>query len=154
MQLGDLMTPESILPLLRGADKRQLLQDLARHAARRVGLDEKTIFEGLAARERVDTTGIGGGTAVPHARLPGLTRIYVFFARLARPIPFDAVDDVPVDLVFLLLAPDDAGTDYLKTLARLTRLMRDRATCAKLRGTDDTDALYALLANRNTSDAA
>ena len=154
MDIAELITPQSVIASLRPANKRQLLQELARRAAPLVSLDEKLIFDTLMERERLGSTGIGAGTAVPHGRIPGLGRIFGLFARLEKPIPFDAVDDQPIDLVFLLLTPDTAGADHLKALARVSRLFRDRAACQKLRGTDRADALYALLTDRTASHAA
>jgi PTS system nitrogen regulatory IIA component len=109
------------------------------------GVADRRIYDALAERERLGTTGIGTGVAIPHCRLPELTRLYGLFARLERPVPFDAIDDQPVDLVFLLLAPQEAGAEHLKALARVSRLLRDRAMCEKLRGANSADALYALL---------
>jgi nitrogen PTS system EIIA component len=154
MDIAELITPQSIVANLKVANKRQLLQDLARRAAPLVSLHEKTIFDTLLERERLGSTGIGSGTAVPHGRFANLARIFGLFARLDKPIPFESVDDQPVDLVFLLLTPDSAGADHLKALARVSRLFRDRAVCAKLRGTDRADALYALLTDRAASHAA
>lgn len=154
MDIAELITPQAIVPNLRVATKRQLLQDLAKRAAALAGLDEKTVLDTLLERERLGSTGIGSGTAVPHGRLPNLPRMFALFARLEKPIPFDSVDDQPVDLVFLLLTPDNAGADHLKALARISRLLRDKATCAKLRGTDRAEALYALLTDRTASHAA
>jgi PTS system nitrogen regulatory IIA component len=154
MEIADLITPHSIVPNLRVANKKQLLQELARRAAPLSGLAERTILDSLTERERLGSTGIGGGTAVPHGRLPNLPRIVGLFTRLEKPIAFEAVDDQPVDLVFLLLTPDNAGADHLKALARISRLLRDRPMCAKLRGTDQADALYALLTDRTASHAA
>jgi PTS system nitrogen regulatory IIA component len=154
MDIAELITPQAILPNLRVATKRQLLQELAKRAAALAGLDEKTVLDTLMERERLGSTGIGSGTAVPHGRLPDLPRMFALFARLEKPIPFDSVDDQPVDLVFLLLTPDNAGADHLKALARISRLLRDKATCAKLRGTDRAEALYALLTDRTASHAA
>jgi nitrogen PTS system EIIA component len=154
IDMTELITPQAVVPSLRVAGKRQLLQELAKRAAPLVGLDEKTILDTLLERERLGSTGIGGATAVPHGRLANLPRMFALFARLEKPIPFEAVDDQPVDLVFLLLTPDNAGADHLKALARISRLLRDQATCAKLRGTDNADALYALLTDRTASHAA
>jgi PTS system nitrogen regulatory IIA component len=154
MDIAELITPQSVVASLRIANKRQLLQELARRAAPLVSLHDKTIFDTLLERERLGSTGIGSGTAVPHGRFANLPRIFGQFARLEKPIPFDSVDDQPVDLVFLLLTPDSAGADHLKALARVSRLFRDRAVCEKLRGTDRADALYALLTDRTASHAA
>lgn len=154
MNIADLITPQGIVPSLRVASKKQLLQELAKRAAAHVAIEERVILETLMEREKLGSTGIGGGTAVPHGRLANLPRIFALFARLEKPIPFDSVDDQPVDLVFLLLTPESAGADHLKALACVSRLLRDRATCAKLRGTDRADALYAILTDRTSSNAA
>lgn len=154
MEIADLLTPAAVIPNLRAANKRQALQELARRAATLTGRQEGVIFEVLLERERLATTGIGNGTAIPHGRLADLPRLYGLFARLEKPIPFEAIDDQPVDLIFLLLTPDSAGADHLKALARISRLLRDKAVCDKLRGTDRADALYALLTDRAASHAA
>jgi PTS system nitrogen regulatory IIA component len=154
MEISDLITPRSVIAQLRVSNKRQLLQELARRAAALTEMPERAIYDVLTERERLGTTGIGMGIAIPHGKLAGLDRLYGVFARLERAIPFEAIDDQPVDLVFLLLAPEGAGADYLKALARVSRLLRDRPTCDKLRGTDNADALYALLVDQTASDAA
>jgi len=143
--IADLVTPKRVVAQLRAPTKRQVLQELARRAATMTGIPDKRIYDALAERERLGTTGIGTGVAVPHCRLPELTRMYGMFARLERPVPFEAIDDQPVDLVFLLLAPSEAGAEHLKALARVSRLLRDRAMCEKLRGANSPDALYSLL---------
>ncbi len=154
MEIYDLITPASIIPNLRAANKRQALQELARRAAALCRLDEHKIFETLLEREQLGTTGIGAGTAVPHGRLSELTRPVALFARLEKPLEFDAIDSQPVDLIFLLLTPSDASADHLKALARISRLLRNRAMCTKLRGTEGADAIYALLTDRAASHAA
>jgi PTS system nitrogen regulatory IIA component len=154
MEIDDLITPSSVIANMRVANKKQALQELARRAAPLVGRHEQAIFEALLERERLSTTGIGMGTAVPHARLTGLPRLHGIFARIEKPIAFEAIDNRPVDLIFALLTPDGAGADHLKALARVSRLLRDRAICEKLRGTDRADALYALLTDRAASHAA
>jgi PTS system nitrogen regulatory IIA component len=145
LEIADLLTPRSVIAQLRAPTKRQVLQELARRAATMTGVADKRIYDALTERERLGTTGIGTGVAIPHCRLAELTRMHGLFARLERPVPFEAIDDQPVDLVFLLLAPLDAGAEHLKALARVSRLLRDRATCEKLRGANSADALYALL---------
>jgi nitrogen PTS system EIIA component len=145
LEIADLVTPRSVIAQLRAPTKRQVLQELARRAGTMTGIADRRIYDALAERERLGTTGIGTGVAIPHCRLAELTRLYGLFARLERPVPFDAIDDEPVDLVFVLLAPQDAGAEHLKALARVSRLLRDRATCEKLRGANSADALYALL---------
>jgi PTS system nitrogen regulatory IIA component len=154
MIIADLITPQSVIANFRVSGKKQALQELAKKAATLVGQPEKLVFDVLAERERLGTTGVGLGIAIPHGKLPGLDRMTGLFARLERPVDFEAIDNQPVDLVFLLLAPEDAGADHLKALARVSRLLRDRAVCAKLRGTDNADALYALLTEDRASDAA
>ena len=143
--IADLVTPRGVLAQLRAPTKRQVLQELARRAATMTGIPDRRIYDALAERERLGTTGIGTGVAIPHCRLPELTRLHGMFARLERPVPFEAIDDQPVDLVFLLLAPSEAGAEHLKALARVSRLLRDKAMCEKLRGANSADALYALL---------
>jgi len=154
MEIADLITPRSVLPQLRAANKNQALLGLAKRAAAMTGIHERTIYDVLIERERLGTTGIGMGIGIPHGRLPGLDRLCGIFARLERAVPFEAIDDKPVDLIFLLLAPETAGADHLKALAQVSRLLRDRAICEKLRGTDNADALYALLIDRAPSRAA
>jgi nitrogen PTS system EIIA component len=154
MEIGELITPAGVIANLKVPNKKQALQELARRAAPLVGRDEAQIFETLLERERLGTTGIGAGTAVPHGRLAGLPHPVAIFARLERPIDFEAIDGRPVDLIFLLLTPDNAGADHLKALARISRLLRDRAICEKLRGTERGDALYAILTDRAASHAA
>jgi PTS system nitrogen regulatory IIA component len=148
MEIADLITPESVLPQLRAANKKQALQEVARRAAAMTKIHDRAIYDVLFERERLGTTGIGMGIGIPHGKLAGLDRLYGIFARLERPIPFEAIDDQPVDLIFALLAPENAGADHLKALALVSRLLRDRSVCSKLRGTDRGDALYGLLTDR------
>lgn len=145
LEIADLVTPRGVIAQLRAPTKRQVLQELARRAGTVTGIADRRIYDALMERERLGTTGIGNGVAIPHCRLAELSRLYGLFARLERPIPYDAIDDEPVDLLFLLLAPAEAGAEHLKALARVSRLLRDRAMCEKLRGANNTDALYALL---------
>lgn len=154
MEIGDLITPRSVVAQLHAATKRQALQELAKRASAITGVHERAILDVLVERERLGSTGIGMGVGIPHGKLPGLDRLVGVFARLERAIPFDSLDDQPVDLIFLLLAPENAGADHLKALARVSRLLRDRTICGKLRGTDSPEALYALLTDMAASDAA
>lgn len=154
MEIADLLRPEQVIAHLRATSKKQALQDLARRAAQTAGQNERAIFDVLMERERLGTTGVGNGIAIPHGKLPNLERLHGLFARLDHPIDFDAIDERPVDLIFLLLAPESAGADHLKALARVSRLLRDKAACEKLRGTDDQEALYALLVDSANSRAA
>ena len=151
MDIGELITPAAVVPRLRVSSKKQLLQEIARRAAELVRLHERQIFDALLERERLGSTGVGNGIAIPHAKLPGLARLQGLFVRLEPPVDFDAVDEQPVDLVFLLLAPEAAGADHLKALARVSRLLRDRQVCEKLRGAEHPDAIYALLTEPQAS---
>lgn len=154
MEIVNLLSPDSIIPNLHATSKKQSLQELAKHAAALTALNERTIFDVLLERERLGTTGVGNGIAIPHGKLPGIEQLYGMFARLETPIDFDSIDEQPVDLIFMLLAPENAGADHLKALARVSRLLRDKAMCEKLRGADQSDALYALLTETATSHAA
>jgi nitrogen PTS system EIIA component len=154
MDIIDILQPNGVVANLRAANKRQALQELAKRAAQLVGKPERAVLEVLLERERLGTTGIGHGTAIPHGRMPDLPQIHALFARLEKPIDFEAIDNQPVDLIFLLLTPANSGADHLKALARISRLLRDKAMCEKLRGTDRADALYALLTDRAASHAA
>jgi PTS system nitrogen regulatory IIA component len=145
MEIADLLAPDAVIASLKAQSKKQLLQELSEHAARLTGLPDRRIFETLIERERLGSTGMGQGIAIPHGRIASLARITGFFARLETPIPYDAVDNQPVDLVFLLLAPEGAGADHLKALARVSRLLRNQQTCEKLRATQKAEVLYSLL---------
>ncbi|MDS4011648.1 MAG: PTS IIA-like nitrogen regulatory protein PtsN [Defluviicoccus sp.] len=154
MDIADLLGPSQVVAKLKATSKKQALQNLARRAAEITGQSEDAIFKALDKREKLGTTGVGNGIAIPHGKLPNLDRIYGVFARLEHPIDFDAIDERPVDLIFLLLAPEASGADHLKALARASRLLRDKSACEKLRGTDDSEALYALLVDTTASWAA
>lgn len=154
MDIADLLRPEGVLPRLKAANKKQALQEMAQRAARITGGHERAIYDVLLERERLGTTGVGHGIAIPHGKLASLDKLHGIFARLDQPIDFDAIDEQPVDLIFMLLAPETAGADHLKALARVSRLLRDQAVCTKLRGTENADALYALLTETQTSRAA
>lgn len=154
MEIIDLITPESVIAGLKASSKKQALQDLAEKASGITGQHERAIFDVLMERERLGTTGVGNGIAIPHGKLASLDRLHGVFARLEEPVDFQAIDDQPVDLVFLLLAPESAGADHLKALARVSRLLRDKDTCDKLRGTDSADALFALLTESSENRAA
>ena len=150
MEINDLITTQGVVANLHATSKKQAIQDLAKKAADITGLHERAIFDVLMERERLGTTGVGNGIAIPHGKLANLDKLYGLFARLEKPIDFQSIDEQPVDLIFLLLAPESAGADHLKALARVSRLLRDKTVCDKLRGTDQSEALYALL----TEDAA
>lgn len=154
MDLSDLIRPDSVLPTLKANSKKQAIQELAAKGAAVTGLDERQIFETLLQREKLGSTGVGAGIAIPHGKLPGLDRIHGVFARLAKPIDFEALDDQPVDLLFLLLAPENAGADHLKALARIARILREPGVAARLREASDPTALYAVLTEGATHSAA
>jgi PTS system nitrogen regulatory IIA component len=154
VDLSDILAADSIEAGLNVANKKALFQQLAAAAARRTGIGTKEIFATLSERERLGSTGFGGGVAIPHGKIEGLPRVYGYFARLSSPVDFQSVDTLPVDLVFLLLSPPDAGADHLKALARVSRVLRDRQTLAKLRGARSRDAIFALLSGAETLHAA
>lgn len=152
--LSDLLVPEAVASALPAGNKKTLFQQLGSVAARAYALDAKGVADKLAEREKLGSTGFGGGIAIPHARIEGLRGVIAIVARLPQPIDFAAVDELPVDLVFALLSPVGAGAEHLKALARVSRRLRDRAFAAKLRGAGSEDALYALLAGVEARDAA
>jgi len=154
MDMTDLISTRGVIANLRASSKKQALQELARRAAEITGEAERAIFEVLLERERLGTTGVGNGIAIPHGKLASLKRLHALFARLEQPIDFDAIDEQPVDLICLLLAPQTAGADHLKALAQVSRLLRDRGVCEKLRGASTPEALYALLTETPASHAA
>src|ERR1700722_906639 len=153
MPLTDLVAPNAILPALKVNNKKQVLQELAARASVLSGQSERTIFDILMQREKLGSTAIRNGIAIPHGKMATLTRLFGLFARLDRPVDFEALDNQPVDLVFLLLAPEDAGADHLKALARIARLLRDPNVAHKLRASHDAESLYAVLAVPSASAA-
>ncbi|WP_040618836.1 PTS IIA-like nitrogen regulatory protein PtsN [Rhodovulum sp. PH10] len=146
MPLNDLIAPQAVIPALKVNTKKQALQELAERAAELTGRTEREILEVLMQRERLGSTAIGSGIAIPHGKLPKLDKLFGLFARLDRPIDFEALDGQPVDLVFLLLAPESAGADHLKALARIARMLREPEITRMLRDSHDREALYAVLA--------
>lgn len=145
MPLLDFLDPQAVLPALRVNSKKQALQEIAAHAARLTGLEAAAIYEALLQRERLGSTGIGEGIAIPHGKLPGLTRIFGLVARLEKPIDFEALDGQHVDVLFLLLAPEGAGADHLKALSRVARVLREPGLVERVRATRDAAALYAIM---------
>ena len=154
MDLSDLLDVSAIMPALKANSKKQLLQLLAERAAVISGIPEREVFDTILQRERLGSTGVGNGIAIPHGKLAGVKHITGVFARLETPVDFEALDDQPVDLVFLLLAPENAGADHLKALSRIARVLRDADTVAKIRGTRDASAIHALLSQTPASHAA
>ncbi|MGP4805923.1 PTS IIA-like nitrogen regulatory protein PtsN [Agrobacterium cavarae] len=145
MALADLLHQDAIIPALKVNSKKQLLQELAAKASRITGVSERDVFDVILQRERLGSTGVGHGIAIPHGKLSSISSIIGVFARLETPVDFEALDDQPVDLVFLLLAPEGAGADHLKALSRIARVLRDPELVAKLRATDSDTAIYTFL---------
>jgi nitrogen PTS system EIIA component len=154
MALLDFLSPEAVMPALRVNGKKQALQEISAKAARLTGLDERGVFEALLQRERLGSTGIGEGLAIPHGKLPHLTRLFGLVARLEKPIDFEALDGQPVDILFLLLAPEGAGADHLKALARIARVLREPGVMDRIRAARDAAALYAVVADSSATRAA
>jgi PTS system nitrogen regulatory IIA component len=154
MALADLLQQDAIIPALKVNSKKQLLQDLAAKASKLTGVPEREIFDVILQRERLGSTGVGHGIAIPHGKLNSITSIRGVFVRLDAPVDFEALDDEPVDLVFLLLAPEGAGADHLKALSRVARVLRDQDLVAKLRKTDSASAIYAFLNEEQANHAA
>jgi PTS system nitrogen regulatory IIA component len=154
MQLSDFLDFDSIKAALPGGSKKALLQQLANLAGQRLDLDSAAILSSLSEREQLGSTGFGQGVAIPHGKIEGLKRIYCLFARLAEPLDYKAIDSRPVDLVFVLLSPPDAGAEHLKALAAISRVTRHAATLEKMRGARSRDALTAVLMGADERDAA
>lgn len=154
MDLKNIVSPEAVHSGLNATSKKHLMQEVAQRAADVYGVDQREAFEALLERERLGPTGMGRGVAIPHARLLGLETIVGVFCRLQKPIDYDAPDGEPVDLIFALFAPEEAGADHLRALARISRCMRDQSVCAKLRAADQASAIYAVLTSAVDSKAA
>ena len=145
MLLTHLVAANAIIPALKVNSKKQAIQELAAKAAQLTGQGERAIFDVLMQREKLGSTGVGNGIAIPHGKLPNLNKLFGLFARLDRPVEFETLDGLPVDLFFVLLAPETAGADHLKALARVARLLRDPDVARKLRQSRDAEAIYAVL---------
>jgi len=154
MDLSDLVSPDAVIPTLKVQSKKQAIQALAEKAASLTGVPEREIFDTLLQRERLGSTGVGHGIAIPHGKLVTFDAIIGVFARLETPIEFEALDGEPVDLIFLLLASEGAGADHLKALARIARVFRNNQITSKLRETRDADAIYSVLTQDMASNAA
>ena len=154
MDINEIIDPASVIANLKPSSKKQLLQELAEAGAERTGIESHTIFESLLEREKLGSTGVGNGVAIPHAKLPGMDRMVGVFAHLNKPVAFEAVDDQPVDIVFMLLAPEGSGADHLKTLSKVARLLRDQSTLASIRTSTDPDAIFSLLTSLENASAA
>src|SRR5271167_2752374 len=154
MSLNDLLTPDAVIASLRVNGKKQALQELSDRAAEVSGLPAREIFDSILQRERLGPTGVGDGIAIPHGKLAKCRSIFGVFARLERPIDFEALDGLPVDLIFLLIAPESAGADHLKALAAIARVLRKPGIAGQLRGARDASAMYSLLTMSHASHAA
>jgi PTS system nitrogen regulatory IIA component len=154
MLLSELLDFDSIRTGVSAKTKRALLNQLGLHAAQRMGLDPDAVQSCIAERERLGSTGFGNGVAIPHGKVAGLKTVYAMVVRLSDPIDFKAVDGAPVDIVFLMLSPPDAGADHLKALAAISRVVRNAATIEKLRGARSRDAFAAVLMGADERDAA
>lgn len=150
----EFLNPAAITPCLRSSSKKQALHDISVQASRLVGREDREIFDTLLQRERLGSTGIGEGIAIPHGKLPKLDRLFGLFARLEKPIDFESLDGEPVDMMFLLLAPEGAGADHLKALARIARMLREPGIHERIRTARDANALYAVLTQEPTPRAA
>lgn len=145
MEVSDFLKKDSVVACAKATSKRQLLQLLADKAAQLCDADAQQVFDVLMAREQLGSTGLGNGIAIPHGKLKGLPGVVAIFARLDSPVGFDSVDDEPVDLAFMLLAPEGAGADHLKALSRVARLLRTDKVVELLRETKDSNRLYDIL---------
>jgi PTS system nitrogen regulatory IIA component len=154
MEIADLLSPDAVLAHVKATTKKQVLQEMAHKAAILTKLPERRIFDTLIEREKLGSTGMGQGIAIPHGRIAGIEKMTGLFAQLDHPVDFDSMDDQPVDLVFLLLAPEGAGADHLKALARVSRLLRNQAVCEKLRAAPQAATLFALLTEPTAAQAA
>jgi nitrogen PTS system EIIA component len=154
MELSEILRVEAVRAPFRATSKKRLLQELADFAGEVYGLPADAVYKALIDREALGPTGVGRGVAIPHARFGGVSRVLGLFVRLEKPVDFEAIDKQPVDLVFTLLAPETAGADHLKSLARVSRTLRSEAICSKLRSTFDPSALYAILTDGKAEQAA
>lgn len=154
MELGDFLSRDAVITDIKASSKKQVLQALSEKASELTGLSARDIFDTIIQREKLGSTGVGNGVAIPHGKFSKYDRITGLFVRLERPVDFDALDDQPVDMIMMLLAPEEAGADHLKALSRVARVMRDRQRMDAIRNTDDSDAIHALMTDTNQSDAA
>ena len=151
MDISNLINMDAIFSQLKVSSKKQLLQELGNIAKIKIKKPVQEIATILMERERLGSTGVGYGVAIPHGRFTELDKIFGVFAKLEKPVNYDALDNQPVDLVFLLLVPEKAGASHLKALAKISRILRDQTVCEKLRGADSGDAIYAILNSANAA---
>ena len=149
MKISEIMNENCIAVGLKAQNKRQLLQELAQKAAEITNISERTIFDSLLERENLGSTGFGGGTALPHARIAEAEKVCGIFAKLNAPVDFEAIDGKPVDLIFMLISPEGSGADHLTALAKASRILKDEATCSKIRQISKKEEIYALLNNQD-----
>jgi nitrogen PTS system EIIA component len=154
MELSEILGVDAVRAPLKATSKKRLLQELADLAGAVYGVSSNSVYKALLERETLGPTGVGRGVAIPHARFGGVDRVLGLFVRLEKPVDFEAIDRQPVDLVFTLLAPESAGADHLKALARVSRTLRSEAVCSKLRSTNDPSAIYAILTDGKAEQAA
>lgn len=154
MALADLIPSGGVSVDLGASSRKQALQAMSDIAAERTGLPARAIFDAVLQRERLGSTGVGQGVAIPHARLTGINDVVGIFARLRTPVDFESIDGRPADIIFMLLAPEDAGAEHLKALARVSRMLRREDVRQRLRAAPDNEAVHAVLAGEPASDAA
>ena len=147
MKISDTLSVDSILLSVKAKNKRQLLQEISEFAAQKINVSDRAIFETVLERENLGSTGFGNGTAIPHGRLAEIDKVYGFFIKLSTPIDFEAVDNKPIDMLFLLLSPESSGADHLTALAQFSRILKDNSLTAKLRKAESKEEIYALLNN-------
>lgn len=154
MRAIDFTTPDTVFVGLSAGSKKQALQEISKRAEALIGIESRAILGVLLEREKLGTTGIGKGIAIPHGRLDGLSQVHGFFCRLAEPVAFGALDEKPVDLLFVILAPEDADSEHVKLLAQTARQLRDEGLVAQLRQADQAEKIFALLSDTPTQNAA
>jgi len=154
MEISMILKPEAVRVLSAVSSKKRLFQELGAIADAAYGVRDNDAVDALQERESLGPTGVGHGVALPHARLDGLDRVVGAMVLLEKPIDFDAVDRQPVDLIFAIFAPDDAGVEHLRALARVSRTLRDASLCAKLRANSDPATLYTILTEAQAVQAA
>lgn len=147
MKISDIMTEKSVVMGIKANSKRQLLQELAQKASEITGINDRTIFDTILERENLGSTGFGSGTALPHGRIADIDKVYGIVTKLNTPVDFESIDGKPVDLVFMLISPEGSGADHLTALAQVSRILKDEATCSKLRAASRTDEIFSLLNN-------
>lgn len=145
MNIADIISKEAVLDSIQASGKRELVQEMSNRIAAIAGVDERVVFEAVWERENLGSTGYGEGVAFPHARIEGLDKVCGLFARLEEPVDFDALDGKPVDLVFMLISPENSGADHLTALATLSRILKTEGSCDKLRKARSANELYAIL---------